>query len=1149
MKRIPSLDHSLFQARAALRTRLAALPSRPQHVGNAAPCEEELPRDTDILAVLLDTTATRNDDEASARREYARLCSSEVSGLPDYDDAQARGWFRTIAGRVCPAAGMREYYLRRDVPCADALRRYVRVLDAVTYRVARPGDHASAQGFEDHVGAGAVGLTPPIQTPAWVAARLWDASSTKDLATWAMRWELLDWVPFVPAEVWSPQAAQAFRQAALTALRDGALPSWNHPSMTAILRSGADVREAAAIELKADLLGRVLDRTDSMYGTDLFKADTLCAFMRILAVELAHVEAGPVPSPVAQELVALAMRHPDLCATLMDSCQKCPTLMADLVLCPEAAGLVCYMVATWHTRIQVAQEHRSDAADPVQSSLLSDCLEVLRSHLMQGAVAPAEYMRLLIVAHQHDCDEPAGMSLLPIGLNHLHSLPVTIKREVCRELVQATCSSANSLEFALMLKVASVVGQPFDAVQAQSVAAAYQKAFSAGSRADTRWIDAAGAAVLVQLALDNEALRPCIFQPLDVKAALQLRPGETVGLGLLMREHIRMLSRAVVGYPSTVPKALVDALAAAIRGGASDRADRGRVDAFTFQLDSSTSRRPGTRLEWDLVEAISRVQVPAQQECLVQALLLVEEPLVLALVLRRAPSAHHSGIRDRLRALTPDLASAPAFFTQSSERAQALLDAGLADVAAAFAQESEATLRGERRIDMAVRTLNLQLQIFYISGQYAAIDSATVPEGLRPEHQREAQRPLDFFKALTCLKATPPMARQAAATFRRLYQEVSLPGYAINLLAARVVELLGDNLFKSLTGDEAGKARLALEEADRAILSASAISDLSRAVHVPNCASVLLALGQPRLALARLAELAAAELSPESMAFEAIALARLGTPDRALAVMRACEERYGALDLVVAAKDHIDHAGGFGAAPLVVVKREASTEFRSAMKMFMELSVADQAEVLYGPHQALEQLLTSTFRDALGAFHRVLSFLKLDRHKDFEEDDYNGIVAELVEARLEGTLGWQAHGQSPGGYTSKGNAGRRDFALRRRGGDIAVFEALISTFPNDKRIVAHLHKLFGYSSASILFFVIYSRRPDTSEMWAAVKNVAKQPPPGTTYIDQWETSAEGSRPGALRAAYSRDGADVTVMFFVIDMVQTGQRAAVGAPPT
>ncbi|NLC37017.1 MAG: hypothetical protein GX772_11360, partial [Alcaligenaceae bacterium] len=663
-------------------------------------------------------------------------------------------------------------------------------------------------------------------------------------------------------------------------------------------------------------------------------------------------------------------------------------------------------------------------------------------------------------------------------------------------------------------------------------------AFSAKARADTRWVDMDGAGTLARLAMEHEAYRSAIFYPLDQKAEFEHRPEEAVGLGLFMREHIRLLSRAVAGYPGSVPDELVEALASAVRSGSSNHSEKHRADAFTYSLDSVVG------LESDLIEAVNRLEVPAQQQKLIEALLLVEEPLVLALLLPRVPAIHHEAVRKRLLSLTPQEASSPTFVTQITERVQAFLDAGLPDMATAYLREGERVLRGGMPADLAVQRLNLQLQIHYLSGDFGAIRSVAIPDGLQPEQRVEAQRTRDFFRALVCLKMTPPAPDKAVEIFRRLYQEHSFSAYAINLLAARIAELFGEKLFRTLTGEEAEMACLALAESDQAIPRFGALSDMARAIHIPNYATMLLALGEPRKALNALKELSPTERSLESTVFEAIASARLGEPDRARALIRSGEERYGSRDLLEAARNHIDHSAGFGAAPRTLSQAEERINLRAALKSLMEFSPSEQAAIISG--STLDQFLTTTFQDALAAFHRTLSFLKLDRNR-FDEDDFNGIVAALVEARLEGLLGWQAHEQSPGGYTRKGNAGRRDFAIRRRGEDIAMFEALKASQPNDQRIKEHLHKLFGYSSANILFLVIYSDRPDASEMRDAVWEVAAQPPTGTTYLHRTHIAAEGVRPAAIRGAYKRDGIDVTVIFFVIDMRQSSQRAAVGAP--
>lgn len=195
---------------------------------------------------------------------------------------------------------------------------------------------------------------------------------------------------------------------------------------------------------------------------------------------------------------------------------------------------------------------------------------------------------------------------------------------------------------------------------------------------------------------------------------------------------------------------------------------------------------------------------------------------------------------------------------------------------------------------------------------------------------------------------------------------------------------------------------------------------------------------------------------------------------------------------------------------------------------------------------SLETVVTEAFRDTLAGFQRTLSFLGLPGDK-FHEDDYNGILTTIVESRLEGIFGWQAHEQLPGGFTSAGYAGRRDFVLRRRGVDIAVFEALKSGQPNDLRLEEHLHKLFAYSATNLFFHITYSVRKRHSEMIDAVKSMAMRPPTGTDYLGQTPIPDDGARPAALRGAYRRAGSDVTVIFLLVDMLQVDQRPAVGAP--
>lgn len=1147
MNRIPELRYSLFAARSALRQRFSMLPTSPVARHHVPSEQGDLPRDSDVVQLLLDTTQTLHCDQATAIAEYQRIQAQSPNGLPDHVEAEARGWFRRINGKWVAAQALRDVYLRDGPPFAPELRDYVWWLSESQYHVSRQGLHASAETLETALTTGTATSQrlPDVLSPDWIAARLWDTPQVHDLPLWTMRWKALECPSVIPKLAWSVDHADQFRALVLKALHRGNLPGWDAIDMSDALRSSGDIRQAFVDEIPADALGRHLRQIHTPSAEALFEPEGLALLMGVLARELPQIEAGPVPSPTAQELVGLALRHPDLLATLVDCALEAPQVLADLVLCPPATALVCYLVATWGLQHPTNPNQRSAAADAVQTAMLEDCLDVLRHHLLEETACPAEYARLLIALQEWDAGNRQTAQMLPVVMEHLQSLSPSTQQAIRSELIAQGCADANAPAFAVVLKTLAIVGRDLPEADAATVAASYTAAVNAAAGANLSLLDTTGAGALAKLALEHDALRPSILNAVDVSAVLSNAGADPVRWGLQLREHIGVLSRAVIGYPESVPEVLVAALAKAIQSGARDRPSRGQLDAFTFRIPVR-HRSAERRIEADLVDAVNRLENPAQQAKLIGALVQVEDPVVLAALLPRVPPHHHDIILSRLKNLTPEEASRPALRTQLQERVQVFLDIGLTDVAERYQQDGQDRLRGNMTAATRVQDFGQQLQLQLLRSDLAAISTAKIPADLPRELQEEAQRTLDFFHALALLKQAPPDAAKAASIFRSLYEKQRNPVYAINLLAARIAKLLAGNLFKILAGEEAAQGRNALAEVDRAIPSASTLGDQTRAVHVPNCATLLLATGLPREALRRLHDLAPAETTAESMAFEAVTHSRLGDTPRALALLRLAKERFGSTDLLKGAEEHIEHARPVDVPPRLLTRSENATQVRAALHQFQALSPSEQAEIMLDRPAALETVVAETFREALAGFQRTLSFLGLPTNK-FHEDDYNGILAELVEARLEGMFGWQAHEQSPGGFTGAGNAGRRDFVLRRRGVDITVFEALKSDQPNDARLEEHLHKLFAYSTTDLYFHITYSFRKNLSEMVNAIAALAARPPLGTDYLNQTSLPALGARPAALRGAYRRAGTDVTVFFFVVDMLQVHQRQAVGAP--
>lgn len=1147
MDRIPELRYSLFAARNALRERFASLPARPGQ-RTYFDADQPPPNDIDMLRLLTDTTISRNCDESKAPAEYRRVhaSASASSGLPDYEEALARGWFRVVHGEVTRAVTLLDHCYRGRPSYDEDLRGFVSWLWHIEYQVDNPGTHGSASAFESLLLCDATPeQLPPVRSPGWVAARLWEQDSAFDLAVWETQWEILGFPMIVPTNVWSTEHAQSFREAALDALRNGNLAGWEEIQTAHGILEFGDARQASDVEVPRDLLGRYLTR---LHGGDLFSAHRLCAFARLLLLELPHIGEGKPPSTVAQELVALAMQHPELLDVMAGACLESPEVLADLILCPSVVAWVCYVVATWEPQNVAHRDSRHDMFDAVRKSLFEDCLGVFAHHLASDAVGAEEYGRLLTALQEHDLGSPGAESLLPIALAHLQRFAKSKQAEILQGVVAVGAHDAKSSGYLVLLKVLSATGAELKQDDATKVAEAYRIAVaSMDGMSSLLSLDAPCAGALARVAFPHVELHASVLSPLEVGAALAATENNSVKVGQALRAHIRFLSRAILGYPEAGWHELAQALADAVCAGAVDSPNTNQVDAFTFHLDAMRRGRL-LRLEIELADAIGHIDTAVQQKKVVDAALLVRDPLVLAVLLRRAPVLHQERIRAQLETLTPMAASAPVQTFQLEERVQAFLDAGLPQLAEMYMMQRHSLLRNPTSPDAQVETLRHQLQLRYLRREWPAISEAKLPKDWPKDRAAQGGQILDFFRALALIEQRPEDASMAAAIFKRLYTQTGDWVYAINRLSAECKKLLGSNEFRTLSGPEAAEARQALQDADKAIPPGSQLSERARAVHVPNCAVILLATGRAPEALRRLHELGASARTADSMAYEAVACHRLNDHDRALSLIRLGKDRFGETPLLLGAESHIVHSSPHPAASRLLKQTEVNGKIREALTLFAKLPPGGKAAVMREGVAPLEELLLDAFRDAVAAFERAMSFLHLTKNS-FHEDDFNGLFAEIVQGRIEGLFGWQANEQSPGGLTPAGNAGRRDFVLRQNGVDIAVFEALKASRPNDPVIDEHFVKLVGYSQATIFFHVTYSfRDAPASEMLNAIEKVAQQSFANIVLAAPPERiAADTARPAGIHGRYRRSGEDISVFFFVVDMLQANLRQ-VGKPP-
>lgn len=1152
MKRIPGLQHwSYFESRRALRTRFRRLDAT--RVPEGGPLHEErlaLPDDGDVLKLLLNTSRRRNSELAAAQQEYLLRHAQSTTQLPSLQEAMDRGWFRHMSGELVPAWALCDFphFLNPPPAYIEELQSFRRWLQEQQYAVANQGTHGSAAEMEEWLVnyPASPGSRPEAFSRTWIAARLWDTQEVKDLRTWMMRWEQLSYPPVVPAKLWAAKDASAFRKEVLQNVHDANLPGWDaQDGADALLRQG-DIRLGELPESRPNhLLGLYLGSDRGLDGRELYELDQMLTALGQLVLELPHIQPAPVPSPTAEALLNLALAHPDVLSTLVGRIHEEPEALADLVLCPVGCALVSYLVAAW-----ASQRDEADMIfEEVQTSLLRDCLSIMTHFLSGEGVSPSEYAQLLVALQELDQSRRPGTEKLPVALDEIRGMSASLRTQVVDALVKQLRTERQPTHLATLLKVLGTTGHELSASHGTQVAENYRQWVSTTASPNASLIDASAAGALLKVAVQAAAAADDILRAIDVRSALSSGARDaSFNVSLALKEHIRVLCRGVAGYPGTVPGAVVTALSDAIRNGACDRPSRHQVDAFSFNLDYSGRERQRP-IELDVLAAVNRVESSAQRKELVNALLLLEEPLVLAPLAQRGPRDQQERVRSHLAQLTPDKASRAGFIQQSQRRIDAFFELGMTDLASAYVQDKQESLRGRSdRSDIRLGQLRNELHLHYQRGDDQIIEQALVPPNLKQEDEREANRTIQFFRGLVLLRQNPPNATDAAAIFNSLYREQHNSSYAINLLAARTIKLLGDQLYRVLSGAELAQARQALVEADAALPNPASLPSTAQVPHAYNMAALLLATGQTQEAYLRLQMLDPMVRNSEAVAFEAVALFRMREQERALALIRSARERFSDAEAVTAAESHILHATSSTAVAHTLQFEDADTRIREAIALFRGMSPRRQAAAISPGAAPLEQVLTDHFRDALASFERSLSSLKLHT-TTYLEDDFNGLLAEMVQGRIDTAFGWQAHEQSPGGFTAAGNQRRRDMVVRVRGVDIAAFEALISKQPNDAKISEHLHKLFSYTTAEILIHVTYSHRPNVAEMVEGVKQAAMNVPAGTEYVDQREIPAEGSRPGGIRAAYRRGGVDVAVLFFIVDIAQVTLRQASNAPQT
>ena len=878
----------------------------------------------------------------------------------------------------------------------------------------------------------------------------------------------------------------------------------------------------------------------------------------LLAVLLNELKEATFDSlGLAPHLMEIVIGRPILLQQLALIARQAPELLADMLMAPATCTLACSIIASWEFNgggwnrdFQVHANHTTELL------AFEDALALLGGHLDAGQMASSELAALYLYVYE--------LASAPRRPAHRYTMLSLLREEVAaayagiQDAVVAaliTTAAPNSDPMTALcaaLDLASEGDSPERIDPSEMVSLYLDVVMPQSERLESRMLESKSARSLVALALRcDETLRSRFLQAIDVPGWLRLSPtseNEQYSFHDQLKQriklHIRVISRAIADWQTEVPDELVEALADAIHAGATDQPNRGRVDAFALGPGfenpwATTEERP---IALDLAAALRRVQGSAMQK-LVNQLCQIEEPVVLAGIVANTPAAFNQLIKAHLLALTPETSSKVWSLPALQARVEALLNAGLPDIAEVFITAERSAITLGTVPGREISTLRANLRLLLLREDWAEIASYTLSEGLSEHLKREANDVLLFYRGIAELKKPDGNHETAEAIFSGLTQRHrGVTAYPINLFASRVHRLLCSDSLRLLSGEALRQAKLYLVEAQRETRPLIQHSAPDLKALDSNRAMLLLATNQPRESLEVLLELRETNFNAHTEGFRALALARLGSKREALAVLTQADRVFGRSDFLSAIRENIDTHRPYATAPSVSLDDDPVPGIRQAFEAFSRLGHVEQAEILQSRGQ-LDLYLLEEIRGACASIVALASRMKaLDM---CHEDDISGVLKQILRSRLL-LPQWAVEDQSGGGFSSTGGVGERDLLVSKGSTTLAVIEALITDYVKTGILTSHFKKLLGYDTCRFFFHITYARRSNCAGILAHLRTACTTPPSGINYICSEDLEDSDSMPVGFKAHYEIDSRNIVVCFLALEIGQPIQRAAAAA---